>query len=81
MKRISNHARLLMNLFHHEMLIARFLSSFSIPLNLNKFLFYHITIKVIKSNFSLFQTRHLHVTNIIHVSRVLKDSRYIRGKI
>ena len=69
--RITNRFRLLMDLLHHKMLKARFLRSFRIPLDLHRIFLDFITVQIVERHAAFLQTAHLHISNIINISRIL----------
>ena len=70
MKGIRDYTRLLMNLLHHEMLVAGFLGSLGIPLNLHKLLLNLVTIKIVKGCLALSHAGHFHVADVVYVACV-----------
>ena len=68
---ITDRFRLLMDLLHHKMLKARFLRSFRIPLDLHQIFLDLIAVQIVERHISLLQTAHLHISNIINISRIL----------
>ena len=80
-KSILDSFRLLMDLFHHEMLKAALFSRFCIPLDLGGLLFDFITIQVIEMSLTRNKFCKLKVSNIIHIASVFQDCRNIRSYI
>ena len=80
-KGILNSLRLLMNLFHHEMLKAALFSRFCIPLNLGGLLFDFITIKIIKMSLTRSQFCKLKIADVIYITSIFQNRRDIRSHI
>ena len=68
---------LLMNLLHHEMLEAALFRSFRIPGNLLHFFLYFFTIQVIEGHLTRRELYHLQVIDIIHITGIFQNRRYI----
>ena len=70
-----------MDFLHHEVLISTLFCCLSIPVNSCKFFLDFITIKIIECSLATFKACHLQVPDIIYISCIFKDSRYIRCNI
>ena len=69
--------RLFMDLFQHEMLIAAFLSRFRIPFDLHHFLLDLFPVYIIEMYFIVGQFCNLKIINIVHISCLIENRRYI----
>ena len=78
---IRDRFRLLMDLLHHKMLEPALLSGFSIPVYLGQLLLDDIAIQIIEGYLPLFQTGHLVVANVIHLTGVFEDGGNVRRHI
>ncbi len=79
--RIQNRPGLLVDLFHHEMLKTALLGSFRIPLDLDKFLGDLFLIQVIESSSTCAQSSDFIVADIINISGIAQNGRYIRSQV
>ena len=70
-----------MDLLHHEMLIAALLGSLCIPFDLNQFLLDLIAVQIIEGCLPCCKTSDLQITDIINISCIIQDCRYIRSHI
>ena len=59
-----------MDLLHHEMLKTALFSRFCIPFDLRHLPGYLIPIQVVKGNLPFLQAGHLHISDIIYISRI-----------
>ena len=80
-KGILNSFRLLMDLFHHEMLKAALFSCFCVPLDLGGLLFDLITIQVIEMSLTRNKLCELKVADVVHIASVFQNCRNIRSHI
>ena len=71
--------RLLVNLFHHEMLKTGLLSCFGIPFDLHRLFFDLVAVQVIEGDSSLLQPGQLQVADVIDVPGVFQDGRDVGG--
>ena len=62
---------LLMNLLHHEVLVAALFGGFGVPLDFRQGLFNDITVQVEEGHVSAGQPGHFHIADIIHISGIL----------
>ena len=78
---IQDRPGLLVDLLHHEMLKTAFLGSFRIPLDLYKFLCDLFLVQVIKRSSACAQSSNLIVADIIDISGIAQNGRYIRSQV
>ena len=70
-----------MDLFHHKMLKACLFGSFRIPFDLSRLFLNFFTIKIVEMRLARCQFGKLQISNIINLSGVFEDCRYIRSHI
>ena len=63
------------------MFISSFFSGFRIPFNRLWLFFDFITVQIVESNLSFFYTGHFQISDIIHISGIFQNCRYIRCNI
>ena len=80
-KSILDGFRLLMDLFHHEMLKTALFSSFGIPLDLRSLLLNFIAVQVIEMSLTRSQFCELKITNVINIASIFQNCRNIRSHI
>ena len=80
-KRILDGFRLLMDLFHHEMLKTALFGCFCIPFDFGGLLLNFITVQVIEMRLTRRQLCKLKVANVIHIASVFQNCRNIRSHI
>ena len=78
---IGNRFRLLVDFFHHKVLISSLFSSFCIPINLLWFFFNFFAIQIVKGDLSPFHMSHLQISNIINISCIFQNRRNIGSNI
>ena len=69
--------RLLMDLFHHEMLKTGLLCCLCVPVDYLQFFLDLFTVQIIECNLALMHTGHLHIPYIINISCIFQDCRNI----
>ena len=80
-ERVSHGLWLLVNLFHHEVLIARFVGGLRIPFDVGDLFCNRLLIDIVKRDLAFFQAGDLHVADVIHVSGIVQDRGNVRSKI
>ena len=78
---ITDCFRLLIDLFHHEMLKTSLLCCLCIPFDLCCLFLDLITVQIIEMSFSRNKLRKLKVSDIVYISCIFQDCRYIRCHI
>ena len=76
-QRCFHHLRLLVDLFHHEMLKAALFRCFRIPLDLGDLFLDLVTVQVVECHLSGADPGHLQVADIVYFSGMVQDRRYI----
>ena len=78
---VLNCFRLLVDLFHHEMLETGFFCCFCIPLDCFHLFLDFFTIQVIECDLTFTNAGHLQVSDIIYISCIFQNSRNIRCNV
>ena len=78
---ILNCFRLLMDLFHHEMLKAALFRRLCVPLNFRSLLLDFITVQIVEVSFTRNEPCELKISDVVHIASVFQNCRDIRSYI